>query len=159
METVATRTIPTTPLYVIDGVTPATQDKRCSDFWSARTMRRPTVLMRATTSQGLLPRRYYCVLRLVSGRQLFASTAGRKRRYNITLYGFSIMKESLEKAVFPGFTAQVETGTRTRCAVSLHHLPVQKQSPTRFCKASKRDCDSFNRTRCATIKERWLCHL
>src|ERR1700682_6102827 len=27
---------------------------------------------------------------------------------NITLYGFSIMKESLEKAIFPAFTAKVK---------------------------------------------------
>ena len=55
----------------------------------------------------------------------------------ITLYGFSIMKESLEKAIFPGFTAKWKQE---------HGQVVQFQSSfagsetlrTRFCKERRR---------------------
>jgi len=37
---------------------------------------------------------------------LFAKAMSETGGINITLYGFSIMKESLEKSIYPGFVAK-----------------------------------------------------
>ena len=42
---------------------------------------------------------------------------------NITLYGFSIMKEPLEKAIYPAFIAKVETRAQYRHSL---HLIVRR---------------------------------
>ena len=53
---------------------------------------------------------------------------------NITLYGFSIMKESLEKAIYPAFIAKVKESMAWIYAL-LPRSPDRKPSPTRFCRA------------------------
>ena len=62
--------------------------------------------MRATTSQNVafVTTAWLCVA-LVAVSCL-PKPPGESGDITITLYGFSIMKESLEKAIFPGFTAQ-----------------------------------------------------
>jgi sulfate transport system substrate-binding protein len=65
-----------------------------------------TVLMRKTTSQNTP----FLTLAALTMALLVASCLptppGEGGDIAITLYGFSIMKESLEKAIFPGFTAK-----------------------------------------------------
>lgn len=63
--------------------------------------------MRKTTSQNVafVTTACVCVALLVAVSCLPKPTA-EGGDITITLYGFSIMKESLEKAIFPGFTAR-----------------------------------------------------
>jgi sulfate transport system substrate-binding protein len=62
--------------------------------------------MRKTSSQGVpFFKTAAFVLALVASSCL-PKPAGESGDITITLYGFSIMKESLEKAIFPGFTAR-----------------------------------------------------
>jgi sulfate/thiosulfate-binding protein len=46
------------------------------------------------------------VLALLAGSSCLPKPASESGDITITLYGFSVMKESLEKAIFPGFTAK-----------------------------------------------------
>ena len=55
---------------------------------------------------------------------------------NLTVYGFSIMKESLEKSIYPGFAANWKP-TTVRRSGSPRHLPARKRSLIKSCKASK----------------------
>ena len=62
--------------------------------------------MRKTTSQGvpfLVTASLALALLAIS---CLPKTPGESGDVTITLYGFSVMKESLEKAIFPGFTAK-----------------------------------------------------
>src|SRR5215210_31409 len=62
--------------------------------------------MRKTTSQGvpfLVTASLALALLAIS---CLPKTPGESGDVTITLYGFSVMKESLERAIFPGFTAQ-----------------------------------------------------
>lgn len=62
--------------------------------------------MRKTTSQRvpfLATAAFVSALLVVS---CLPKPAGESGDINITLYGFSVMKESMEKAIFPGFTAK-----------------------------------------------------
>src|SRR5215210_1277834 len=62
--------------------------------------------MRKTTSQGvpfLVTASLALALLAIS---CLPKTPGESGDITITLYGFSVMKESLEKAIFPGFTAK-----------------------------------------------------
>src|SRR5215213_2466340 len=69
-------------------------------------MRRPDGLMRKTTPQSV-PFLVTASLALaVLAISCLPKPAGESGDITITLYGFSIMKESLEKAIFPGFTAK-----------------------------------------------------
>ena len=62
--------------------------------------------MRKTTSQSVpMLAAVALVLALLAGSCLPQPTA-ESGDITITLYGFSVMKESLEKAIFPGFTAK-----------------------------------------------------
>ena len=62
--------------------------------------------MRKTTSQSVpLVATVALVLALLTGSCL-PKPASESGDLTITLYGFSVMKESLEKAIFPGFTAK-----------------------------------------------------
>lgn len=60
--------------------------------------------MRKTTSQSLLLLTAACVMLTLLGTSCLPKPTAEGGDITITLYGFSIMKESLEKAIFPGFT-------------------------------------------------------
>jgi len=62
--------------------------------------------MRKTTHTRLLSRAVVCVLLALVAASCLPKPPGEGGDINITLYGFSIMKESLEKAIFPGFINQ-----------------------------------------------------
>ena len=62
--------------------------------------------MRGTLSHGLLTRASCCCVLALLVASCLPQPPGEQSGVNITLYGFSILKESLEKAVFPGFSAQ-----------------------------------------------------
>jgi sulfate transport system substrate-binding protein len=75
--------------------------------------------MRKTSSQGvpfLATAAFVSALLVVS---CLPKPPGESGDINITLYGFSVMKESLEKSIFPGFTARWK---------QLHGQVVQFQS-------------------------------
>jgi len=63
------------------------------------------VLMSATVSHGLLTRAACCCVLALLAASCLPQPPAERGGVNITLYGFSIMKEALEKAVFPGFAA------------------------------------------------------
>jgi sulfate/thiosulfate transport system substrate-binding protein len=60
--------------------------------------------MRKTTSQSLLLPAAVCLILALLALSCLPQPPGEGGDVTITLYGFSIMKESLESAVFPGFT-------------------------------------------------------
>jgi sulfate/thiosulfate-binding protein len=60
--------------------------------------------MRKTTSQSLTWPTAACVLLALLAASCLPKPPAEGGDITITLYGFSIMKESLEKAIFPGFT-------------------------------------------------------
>src|SRR5689334_22686943 len=62
--------------------------------------------MRKTTHTRLLFRAAVCVLLALVATSCLPKPPGEGGDITITLYGFSIMKESLEKAIFPGFINQ-----------------------------------------------------
>lgn len=59
--------------------------------------------MRKATHQRLLFRVVLCALLALPGASCLPKPPAEGGDITITLYGFSIMKESLEKAIFPGF--------------------------------------------------------
>jgi len=62
--------------------------------------------MRKTTSQSVPFLATAALITALLATSCLPTPPGEKGDITITLYGFSIMKESLEKAVFPGFTAK-----------------------------------------------------
>jgi len=64
------------------------------------------VFMRKTTSQSVPFIATAALILALLGASCLPKPPGESGDITITLYGFSIMKESLEKAIFPGFTAQ-----------------------------------------------------
>lgn len=62
--------------------------------------------MRATTSQNVAFITTACLCVALVAVSCLPRPPGESGDITITLYGFSIMKESLEKAIFPGFTAR-----------------------------------------------------
>jgi sulfate/thiosulfate transport system substrate-binding protein len=62
--------------------------------------------MRKATSQSLLLPAAVCLILALLALSCLPQPPGEGGDITITLYGFSIMKESLESAVFPGFTNQ-----------------------------------------------------
>lgn len=62
--------------------------------------------MRKTTSQNLAFVTTACLCVALIGISCLPKPPAESGDVTITLYGFSIMKESLEKAIFPGFTAR-----------------------------------------------------
>lgn len=62
--------------------------------------------MRKTTHTRLLSRAVVCVLLALVAASCLPKPPGEGGDITVTLYGFSIMKESLEKAIFPGFINQ-----------------------------------------------------
>ena len=86
--------------------TPATTIERQRLFGLSRQVRRLIVLMRKTTTRSVpFLTTAALVLALVASSCLPKPPA-ESGDITITLYGFSIMKESLEKSIFPGFTAK-----------------------------------------------------
>src|SRR5687767_1489203 len=70
-------------------------------------MRRfPSVLMRKTRSQNVASVTTACLCVALVAASCLPKPPAEGGDITITLYGFSIMKESLEKAIFPGFTAR-----------------------------------------------------
>src|SRR5689334_22685623 len=59
--------------------------------------------MRKTTHTPLLFRAVVCVLLAFVAASCLPKPPGEGGDITVTLYGFSIMKESLEKAIYPGF--------------------------------------------------------
>jgi sulfate/thiosulfate transport system substrate-binding protein len=64
------------------------------------------VFMRKTTSQSVPFIAAAALILALLGASCLPKPPGESGDITITLYGFSIMKESLEKAVFPSFTAK-----------------------------------------------------
>jgi sulfate/thiosulfate transport system substrate-binding protein len=62
--------------------------------------------MRKTTSQNVAFVTTACLCVALVAASCLPQPPGESGDITITLYGFSIMKESLEKAIFPGFTAR-----------------------------------------------------
>ena len=62
--------------------------------------------MRKTFSQGVPFFKTSALLLALLASSCLPTPPGESGDITITLYGFSIMKESLEKAIFPGFTAK-----------------------------------------------------
>ena len=62
--------------------------------------------MRKTTHQRLLFRAVVCLVLALLAASCLPQPPAEGGDITVTLYGFSIMKESLEKAVFPGFIKQ-----------------------------------------------------
>src|SRR5215212_7728084 len=62
--------------------------------------------MRKTTSQGIPFLVTAALILALLAASCLPKPSGESGDITITLYGFSIMKESLEKAIFPGFTAK-----------------------------------------------------
>jgi sulfate/thiosulfate-binding protein len=62
--------------------------------------------MRKTTSQNLAFVTMACLCVALVAVSCLPKPPGESGDITITLYGFSILKESLEKAIFPGFTAR-----------------------------------------------------
>jgi len=62
--------------------------------------------MRKTTSQNVAFVTLACLCVALVAASCLPKPTGESGDITITLYGFSIMKESLEKSVFPGFTAR-----------------------------------------------------
>jgi sulfate transport system substrate-binding protein len=62
--------------------------------------------MRKTTSQRVAVLATVTVVLALLGVSCLPKPTGESGDITITLYGFSVMKESLEKAIFPGFTAK-----------------------------------------------------
>jgi sulfate transport system substrate-binding protein len=62
--------------------------------------------MRKTTSQSVPFIATAALITALLATSCLPTPPGESGDITITLYGFSIMKESLEKAIFPGFTAK-----------------------------------------------------
>jgi sulfate transport system substrate-binding protein len=62
--------------------------------------------MRKTTSQGVPLLAIAALIMALLAASCLPKPPGESGDITITLYGFSIMKESLEKAIFPGFSAK-----------------------------------------------------
>ena len=62
--------------------------------------------MRKTTSQSLLFYAAVCLVLALLGTSCLPKAPAEGGDLTITLYGFSIMKESLEKAIYPGFISK-----------------------------------------------------
>src|SRR6185503_134861 len=85
--------------------TPTVVIRRQQLFGLSR-VRRPSVLMKKTISRNLrFPGLTTLILALL-GASCLPKPPGESGDITITLYGFSVMKESLEKAIFPAFAAK-----------------------------------------------------
>ena len=87
-------------------ITPTAKIKRQRLFGLSRQMRRWQPLMRKTTSQSVPFIRIAALVLVLVACSCLPKPPAESGDITITLYGFSIMKESLEKAIFPGFTAK-----------------------------------------------------
>jgi len=87
-------------------ITPTAKVKRQRLFGLSRQMRRWQPLMRKTTSQSVPFIRIAALVLVLVACSCLPKPPAESGDITITLYGFSIMKESLEKAIFPGFTAK-----------------------------------------------------
>ncbi len=76
-------------------------------FWSvSKTVGGLTDLLRKTTFQSVAFRAIASLVLAMLALSCLPKPPSENGDITITLYGFSIMKESLEKAIFPGFTAK-----------------------------------------------------
>src|SRR5689334_19055308 len=73
---------------------------------TARIEERPKGLMRKTISRKVPFLGVTTLVLALLGGSCLPKPPGESGDITITLYGFSVMKESLEKAIFPGFTAR-----------------------------------------------------
>jgi len=87
-------------------ITPTAKIKRQRLFGLSRQMRRWQPLMRKTTSQSVPFIRIAALVLVLVACSCLPKPPAESGDITITLYGFSIMKESLEKAIFPGFTTK-----------------------------------------------------
>ncbi len=90
----------------IDGATPGNSNQAAAAFWSVQGIRSPNGFMRKTTSQSVPFIATAALITALLATSCLPTPPGESGDITITLYGFSIMKESLEKAIFPGFTAK-----------------------------------------------------
>ena len=65
----------------------------------------------------------------------------------ITVYGFSIMKESLEKAIYPAFVTQLETTARPGSAVSVFFRRFRNRDQPNSARRARRHCNPLDRAR------------
>src|SRR6185369_13432335 len=66
----------------------------------------PAVLMRKTIFRNLRFLGLTTLILALLGASCLPKPPGERGDITITLYGFSVMKESLEKAIFPAFAAK-----------------------------------------------------
>jgi len=90
----------------IDEQPPIAKTKRQQLFELSKPLRGLTVLMRKTTFQSVPVLATVVLLLALLAGSCLPKSPGESGDITITLYGFSVMKESLEKAIFPGFAEQ-----------------------------------------------------
>ena len=90
----------------IDVQPPLTRISGSGFLGLSRRIRRPNGFMRKTTSKSVPFLAIAALTMALLAVSCLPKPPGESGDITITLYGFSIMKESLEKAVFPGFIAK-----------------------------------------------------